>query len=338
MLPVLHNYPLHKLNTFGMKVYAAHYSILTDESSLRGLATQPAYQSGFMMLGGGSNVLFTGDQPQWIIHNLIKGIQLVREDDDFVWVRAGAGEVWHDFVLHCMQHDYAGVENLSLIPGTVGAAPIQNIGAYGAEAREVIASVRCWHPDTEHFSEISNEDCVFGYRDSIFKREWKGKTIITSVLFRLAKKPDFKISYGNIQQELEAMGVQDLSIQKISEAVIRIRTAKLPNPKEIGNAGSFFKNPEITNHFYQQLAKDFPGIPGYPVANSQTKIPAGWLIEQCGWKGFREADFGVHKNQALVLVNYGNAQGMDIAELALKIMDTVEEKFGVLLEKEVQIC
>lgn len=290
-----------------------------------------------MVLGGGSNILLTRDVPQWVLHNKITGIELVREDDAHVWLKVGAGEVWHHFVQYCVQRGYAGVENLSLIPGTVGAAPIQNIGAYGVEVKDVLEQVRFFDLEAEVFREFSGEDCKFGYRDSIFKQELKGKAVITSVLFRLNKAPVFHTSYGNIKQELEAMGVTELSIQSISEAVIRIRTSKLPDPKKIGNAGSFFKNPEVPGSIYQQLKQQYPAIPGYPLERDRTKIPAGWLIEQCGWKGFREDDYGVHKDQALVLVNYGKAKGADIAALSGKIIDSVAKRFGIQLEREVQI-
>lgn len=321
-----------------MEAFAGYYSGLVSEDALLSLSSNPVYQEhGLMVLGGGSNILLTRDVPQWVLHNKITGIELVREDDAHVWLKVGAGEVWHHFVQYCVQRGYAGVENLSLIPGTVGAAPIQNIGAYGVEVKDVLEQVRFFDLEAEVFREFSGEDCKFGYRDSIFKQELKGKAVITSVLFRLNKAPVFHTSYGNIKQELEAMGVTELSIQSISEAVIRIRTSKLPDPKKIGNAGSFFKNPEVPGSIYQQLKQQYPAIPGYPLERDRTKIPAGWLIEQCGWKGFREDDYGVHKDQALVLVNYGKAKGADIAALSGKIIDSVAKRFGIQLEREVQI-
>lgn len=325
-------------NTFGMEAFAGYYSELVSEDALLSLNGNPIYQEhGLLVLGGGSNILLTRDVPQWVLRNKITGIELVKEDDAHVWLKAGAGEVWHHFVQYCVQRGYAGVENLSLIPGTVGAAPIQNIGAYGVEVKDVLEQVRFFDLEGKAFREFSREDCRFGYRDSIFKQELKGKAVITSVLFRLNKEPVFHTSYGNIRQELEAMGVTKLSIQSISEAVIRIRTSKLPDPEKIGNAGSFFKNPEVPNSIYQQLKQQYPTIPGYPLEQDHTKIPAGWLIEQCGWKGFREDDYGVHKDQALVLVNYGKAKGADIAALSGKIIDSVAIRFGIQLEREVQI-
>lgn len=337
MLQIQQNFPLQAFNTFGMKVNAAYFSILQQEEDLVQLEAYDAYKKGIFLLGGGSNVLFTGDVPQWVLQNKIKGIELIRESEEHVWIRVGAGEIWHRFVLYCVSHNYGGVENLSLIPGTVGASPIQNIGAYGAEIKDVLDEVRFRNLETKQFETFNNADCAFGYRDSIFKRSLKGKVIITSVVFKLNKIPVFNTSYGNIQQELELMGITEPSVKSISDAVIRIRTSKLPDPKEIGNAGSFFKNPEVANVLYHQLKELYPGIPGYKVSETETKIPAGWLIEQCGWKGFREQDYGVHKNQALVLVNYGAADGAAIADLSLKIMASVKEQFGIELEREVQI-
>lgn len=334
--PVEH-FSLYPFNTFGMDVYAAHFDILSREEELLHLKEQKAFGNGLLILGGGSNILFTQDVPQWVLRNEIRGIEKINEDEDFVWLRAGAGEVWHGFVLYCVNKGYGGIENLSLIPGTVGASPIQNIGAYGVEIKDVMESVRFFNIDENKFETFTNEQCAFGYRDSIFKRGLKGKIIITSVVFKLRKEPVFNTSYGNIQQELDIMGVTALSVKSISDAVIRIRSSKLPDPKEIGNAGSFFKNPEVTEAVYTSLKEKHPTIPGYPVANHQVKIPAGWLIEQCGWKGFREHDYGVHRNQALVLVNYGRARGSDLKLLSEKIMKSVADQFGIALEREVQI-
>jgi UDP-N-acetylmuramate dehydrogenase len=337
MLQPVSGYSLRPFNTFGMDALAAYYSVITSENDLLHLSASDAFKAGVFVLGGGSNILLTQDVPQWVWHNRIKGIALVKEDADYVWLRAGAGEVWHEMVLYCVAQGYAGIENLSLIPGTVGAAPIQNIGAYGVEVKDVLEEVRFYHLETQEFKTFTHRQCDFGYRDSVFKRTLKGKVVITSVVFRLRKSPVYNTSYGNIQQELDAMGVTTLSIKSISDAVIRIRTAKLPDPKVIGNAGSFFKNPEVSGSFFEQLRKEYPALPGYPLGNGTTKIPAAWLIEQCGWKGFREGDYGVHKNQALVLVNYGNAHGSDIAALSEKIMASVADRFGILLEREVQI-
>jgi UDP-N-acetylmuramate dehydrogenase len=337
MFQPVEDFSLYPFNTFGMDVRASYFDILSKEEELLHLKEQKAFERGILMLGGGSNILFTQDVPQWVLRNEIRGIEKIKEDEDYVWLRAGAGEVWHGFVLYCVNHGYGGIENLSLIPGTVGASPIQNIGAYGVELKDVMESVRFFNLETETFETFTNEQCAFGYRDSIFKRSLKGKIIITAVIFCLRKKPVFNVSYGNIQQELDIMGVSELSVKSISDAVIRIRSSKLPDPKEIGNAGSFFKNPEVPEKIYDDLKEKYPSIPGFKVFDDLIKIPAGWLIEQCGWKGFRENDYGVHRNQALVLVNYGKAKGKDIALLSEKIMASVQDRFGIDLEREVQI-
>jgi len=331
------HFGLYPFNTFGMDVEAAYFSPIRKEEELLELKQYDAYKNGIFILGGGSNILFTQNVPQWVLRNEIKGIEKLQEDDTHVWLKVGAGEVWHLFVLYCVNNHYAGIENLSLIPGTVGAAPIQNIGAYGVEVKDVIESVRFFNLDTGTFETYTNDECHFGYRDSIFKRSLKGKIVITSVVFKLNKQPVYNTSYGNIQQELDAKGITELSIKAISDAVISIRSSKLPDPKEIGNAGSFFKNPEIETTQFHILKQQYPTIPGYKVSDTITKIPAGWMIEQCGWKGFRENDYGVHQLQALVLVNYSKARGAQIAALSDKIIASVQEKFGIALEREVQI-
>lgn len=337
MLQVQSDYSLSALNTFGMNVSAAFYAAFDKEEDLPVLPDLPAYAHGILLLGGGSNILFTGDVPHLVLHNRLKGIRKIKENDEHVWLEAGAGEVWHELVLYAVAQGYAGIENMSLIPGTVGAAPIQNIGAYGVEARDVIEEVRFFNLETGAFEVFKNADCHFAYRDSIFKGALKNKTIITAVTFKLHKVPVFNTSYGNIQQELDLMGITTLSIKAISDAVIRIRTSKLPDPQEIGNAGSFFKNPEVDTAVYDRLKAIYPAIPGYKISEHITKIPAGWLIEQCGWKGFRRDNYGVHKLQALVLVNYGGARGSDIAALSTEIIASVKERFGIMLEREVQI-
>lgn len=336
MLQIQPDFPLQCFNTFGIQVSAAFFSPLNQESEIQEIYDQAAFGKGVLVLGGGSNMLLTRNVTQWVLHNRIKGTEIIKEDDNHIWLRAGGGEIWHDFVLYCVRQNYAGAENLSLIPGTVGAAPIQNIGAYGAEVKDLVEEVRAWHLEEKRFIVFKNKDCRFGYRDSIFKQQYKRKLIISSVLFRLNKQPAFNISYGNIREELEKMNVDKLTIKSISDAVIRIRTAKLPDPKVIGNAGSFFKNPEIDDTLFEKLKSENPGLPGYKTP-AGIKIPAGWLIEQCGWKGFRKDDFGVHKNQALVLVNYGKAKGRDIYKLSEAILQSVKERFGIELQREVQV-
>lgn len=333
------NVSLKKYNTFGIDVLAKYFLEVNSVSDIQNYLTQKENEPLFV-LGGGSNVLFTKNFNGTILKNNLKGIKLIEEDAEHVYVKVGAGEIWHEFVLYCIKNNYAGIENLSLIPGTVGAAPIQNIGAYGVEQADVFFSLEAIDLHQNILNVFTHSDCRFGYRDSVFKHEGKNKFIITSVTFRLNKKPKFNIGYGTLKQELEKMGIKELSIAAISHAVCNIRRSKLPDPSIIGNAGSFFKNPTISNEKYLQLKKDFPNIVAFPTDNQQknsVKLAAGWLIEQCGWKGKSFGNYGVHKNQALVLVNYDNAKGIEIYELSEKIMQSVKEKFGVTLEREVII-
>jgi UDP-N-acetylmuramate dehydrogenase len=248
-----------------------------------------------------------------------------------------AGKVWHELVMYAIANGWAGIENLALIPGTVGASPIQNIGAYGVEAKETIDSVTAWHWEDRKFLNFQNSECRFGYRDSIFKHELKDRVFITSVTYRLNKKPVFHTAYGAISEELQKMNVQELSIKAIAEAVIAIRSSKLPDPKQIGNAGSFFKNPTIDVAHFELLQLNYPNIPSYPAPGEMVKIPAGWLIEQCGLKGYRHGNTGVHARQALVLVNYGGATGNEVWQLSNEVIQSVKERFGVELEREVQV-
>jgi UDP-N-acetylmuramate dehydrogenase len=272
-----------------------------------------------------------------VIHINLKGIQVVHENDEHVWVKCMAGEVWHKFVMWCIDRNYAGLENLSLIPGCVGAAPMQNIGAYGVELKHTFDSLEAVEIATGEIIKFNSEACKFGYRESVFKHEAKGKYIIASVTFKLSKHPKFNTTYGAIQQTLEQMQVKELSIKAISDAVISIRTSKLPDPKVLGNAGSFFKNPEIPVEQYDQLKAQFPEMVAYPAGKDKVKLAAGWLIEQCGWKGKVVGNTGSHKDQALVLVNYGNATGQEILELANQIQQSVKEKFGVEITPEVNV-
>lgn len=334
---IQYDFSLLHLNTFAMQVKAKQYSEIHDIATLQTLLNGLDNPNEIFVLGGGSNILFTKDINRWVLHNKIKGIEIIKESDTNVWLRSNAGEVWHEFVMYCVDHAFAGVENLSLIPGTVGAAPMQNIGAYGVEVKDVIESVRCWDMQQKCFIDFSKDECRFGYRDSIFKQELRGKVIITSVIFKLKKHPEFHTEYGNIRQELERMSVHELSIKSVSDAVINIRTSKLPDPSQTGNAGSFFKNPEISKGLFEKLKENYPDMPSYQMPDDKMKIPAGWLIEQCGWKGYRKERYGVHPLQALVLVNYGGAKGEDIYHLSSKILASVEEKFNIELEREVQI-
>jgi UDP-N-acetylmuramate dehydrogenase len=337
-MQIRENISLRPYHTFGIDVTAKYFSSFSAQAELEEAITSRFAISGpKLILGGGSNVLFTGNFDGLVLRNEMKGIEVVREDEQHVYLKAGAGENWHQLVMHCVRNNYAGLENLSLIPGNVGASPMQNIGAYGVEIEDVFYELEAYHLQDKMLKTFTVQDCEFGYRESVFKRKCKGQFVITSVTYRLSKKPVFNTSYGAIQQELESMGVKDLSIQAISQAVINIRSSKLPNPAEVGNAGSFFKNPEITSSQFDVLKQTFPTIVAFPLANGNVKLAAGWLIEQCGWKGFRAGDAGCYPKQALVLVNYGNATGNEIFELSEKIIASVRNKFGVELEREVNV-
>jgi UDP-N-acetylmuramate dehydrogenase len=332
------NISLKPFNTFGINVSSRFFSTFSSIEELNAvLEFSEKEKLNWLIIGGGSNLLFTKDFDGIILKNELDGIELINEDDNYYFVKAAAGVGWHNFVLHCIENNYGGIENLSLIPGSVGAAPLQNIGAYGVELKDVFYELDAFNITTKAIEKFSLNDCAFGYRESIFKRELKGKYIVVSVTFRLTKQPVFNTKYGAIEQELEKMGRTELSIKNISNAVINIRSSKLPNPKEIGNAGSFFKNPVIDAELYAKLISFYPTIPIYPAPNSKYKLAAGWLIEQCGWKGYRKQDAGCHNKQALVLVNYANASGKEIYDLSSQIVASVQQKFGVELEREVNI-
>lgn len=331
------NVSLKPYNTFGIDVSAEYFLELDKTELLPELSNDSSLPEERHALGGGSNILVTKAVKGLVIHNLLKGIAIEKEDKDHVWLRVNAGEVWHGLVMYAISKGWAGIENLALIPGSVGAAPIQNIGAYGVEVRETIESVTGWHWDEKAFVSYTNAECGFGYRDSIFKNRLKDSVFISSVTFKLNKKPVFHTSYGLLKEELDKMQVRDLSIKAIADAVIAIRSSKLPDPKKIGNAGSFFKNPAISQEHFEMLQTNYPGIPCYPFSDTMVKVPAGWLIEKCGWKGYRKDSVGVHEKQALVLVNYGNAKGDEIWALSEEILQSVKERFGIGLEREVQV-
>jgi UDP-N-acetylmuramate dehydrogenase len=330
------NVSLKKYNTFGIEASARHFATFASADELALLldqAPQPV-----VVLGGGSNILLVSDIVGTALINEIRGIDLIDEDDRYFYVQAGAGESWRGFVEHCLDRDWAGVENLSLIPGSVGAAPMQNIGAYGVELKEVFHELEALDLQDGKVRMFTLNDCRFGYRDSGFKSEFKGRFIILSVTFRLNRNPVFHTEYGAIREELARMNIREVSIRAISEAVVRIRTAKLPDPAVIGNAGSFFKNPAIFNEQFASLKARFADIVGYPdPTGGMTKLAAGWMIEQSGWKGYRRGDAGCHDRQALVLVNYGRATGREIYDLSEDILRSVQQKFGVTLEREVNI-
>jgi UDP-N-acetylmuramate dehydrogenase len=336
-----YNVSLRSFNSFGIDVSTKAFARFNAVETLQELLDQSAAASRHpLILGGGSNILFTKNYDGCILKNEISGIEKIKEDDDNVWVRVGAGENWHLFVMYCIQHNYAGVENLSLIPGCAGASPMQNIGAYGVEIKDVFDSLEAYHIKDRSIVSFNNADCQFGYRESVFKCQYKNQFVITHVTFKLNKRPVFHTSYGAIQQELDNMGVQELSIKAISDAVIHIRQSKLPDPAVVGNAGSFFKNPTISSDQYLLLKDKFPAIPGYEQKTNDItsyKVPAGWLIEQCGWKGYRKNDAGVHPKQALVLVNYAHASGKEIYDLSTEVKNSVYEKFGIELERGVNI-
>lgn len=335
-MTIQQNISLKPYNTFGLEASARFFVEIESVEELKSILRNPDYQSiDKLFLGGGSNILLTKNYEGLVIKINLKGINNIFEDKTFVHIQAGAGESWHELVMYCVKNQYAGMENLSLIPGTVGAAPMQNIGAYGVEIKDIFEELQALNLETLAIETFKLNDCHFGYRESIFKHQFKGKYVITSVTFKLNKVPVYKVTYGDIQQTLEEMNIQHLSVKAVSDAVISIRRSKLPDPAEIGNSGSFFKNPEIPKEKYEELKAKFESIPSYPVNESTVKVPAGWLIEQAGWKGFRDGQIGVHARQALVLVNYGGGTGKQIKALSAKIQASVLEKFGISLSTEV---
>jgi UDP-N-acetylmuramate dehydrogenase len=337
-MDIQHHYELTRYNTFGIRVYAKYFIDIQSVEQLSALLKEPwIKQEKLLVLGGGSNLLFTQDFDGLVIKISIGGVHVVKEDDQFYWVKVGAGVNWHELVQQCVRAGFAGLENLSLIPGTVGAAPIQNIGAYGVEVRDYIEAVEAYHIITGNKHYFLNIDMQFGYRDSAFKRGLRGQYIITHVAFRLLKTPRYNTSYGAIMDTLSSQGVHTLTLQAVSDAVVHIRQTKLPDPATTGNAGSFFKNPVLSLREYQKIVKDFPAMPGYEQPDGQVKVAAGWLIEQCGWKGRKMGAVGVHDKQALVLVNHGGGTGAEVLQLAQQITDSVQEKFGISLEPEVNV-
>lgn len=332
-----HNFNLQPYNTFGLSTSASRFAIFSSkEELLEALNTVEQSNDPLLVIGGGSNLLLVSDFQGTVLHNQIKKKEIIEESDQHVIVSVGSGEVWHDFVLWTLNRDFSGVENLSLIPGSVGAAPIQNIGAYGVELKSSFVSCTAIEIETKTECTFFKDECDFGYRWSAFKGPLKGKYIITEVRFRLNKKPEVQIQYGAIKEQLMKQGVTHTPTPKeVSNAVIAIRQSKLPDPAKIGNSGSFFKNPVIPTKQFDELKMLFPEIVGYPDGTGQMKVAAGWLIDQLGWKGYKENNFGVHAKQALVLVNYGGAHGVDIAQLAHRIQIDVRSKFGIELEAEV---
>lgn len=335
-MQVQQNYPLKKYNTFGIDAIAKYFASFSSGDDLKNLIEEKNIPSK-MILGGGSNILFTKNYDGLVLKNEIPGIDIIKEESGYVFIKAGAGISWHSFVMFCVQNNFGGIENLSLIPGNVGASPMQNIGAYGVEIKDVFYTLEAFHLKEKTIQNFYTNDCEFGYRESVFKKKYKNQFAILNVTSKLRKNPVFNTSYGAIEKELEKMKVKNLSIKAISDAVINIRSSKLPNPSIIGNAGSFFKNPVINQQDLLTLQSHGIEIPFYKTDEDHYKIAAGWLIEQCGWKGYRQGDAGVHSKQALVLVNYGHAGGQEIYYLSEQIIESVNKKFGIILEREVNI-
>jgi len=331
------NISLKTYNTFGIEAIASHFAEITTIKDLQEILEKEGYPNIFV-LSGGSNILITNNLNALVVYINIKGITILSEDENSVVLKVMAGENWHEFVMWSISHDYGGLENLSLIPGNVGTSPIQNIGAYGVELKDYFDSCEAIEIATRQLVKFSKSECQFGYRDSIFKNDGKGKYIITSVNFKLTKSPHkLNTSYGAIESELREKGIGNPTIKDVSNAVMAIRRRKLPDPDELGNSGSFFKNPVITETKFLTFIKDNPEAPFYRISKTSYKIPAGWLIEECGFKAKRFGDAGVHKNQALVLVNYGTASGQDILQLSNKIREAVLKRFGIKITPEVNI-
>ena len=332
------NINLKDYNTFGISASAAYFARFRSIGELQvflqdeGLKKMP-----LLVLGGGSNILLTKNFEGLVLKNELSGIEIIQTENDAVFVKSAAGETWHDLVLFAIKNNLGGIENLSLIPGSVGAAPMQNIGAYGVEVKDVFHELEAYEIATGKIKKFNAGECKFGYRESIFKQEQKGKFIITAVTLRLTRSPELNTSYGAINDELKAKGIVTPTVRDVSNAVIAIRQSKLPDPKEIGNSGSFFKNPVVSMQQFKSLKEKFPAVVNYPVDANHVKLAAGWLIENAGWKGKTIGNYGVHKNQALVLVNYGGAAGQDIFQLSEDILRSVKSLYGVELEREVNI-
>lgn len=338
-MTLLENVDLQPYNTFGIKVYAKHFAILHSVEDAQELFSSAIFKNqSHLFVGGGSNLLFTKNYDGLIVKVEIKGKEIVAEDDQTVTLKVGAGENWHGLVMYCVERNWGGIENLALIPGTAGAAPIQNIGAYGVEIKKIISSVQTIEISNGTPRVFTNAACQFGYRESIFKQQVKDKYFISSITLTLTKvNHQFNTSYGAVEEILKQNGVSERSLKSIADAVIHIRSTKLPDPARIGNAGSFFKNPSIDVELHDFIKKEFPTLPSYPAGEGLVKIPAAWLIEQCGWKGKTLGNIGVHQHQPLVIVNYGGGEGEKIWQLAMDIRDSVRAKFNITLLPEVNV-
>ncbi len=334
---IISNFSLKKYNTFGIEAFAKKFVAVHSAQELENVLKENVLEKK-IILGGGSNMLLTQNIDALVINIDLKGKKIIDEDDNFVWIESQAGENWHELVLWTINQDFGGLENMSLIPGNVGTTPVQNIGAYGTEIKDTFVSCQAMKIETQEITTFLKSDCQFGYRESIFKNKVRDQYIITSVVYKLTKKNHhINISYGDIQQELHAKNIDNPSLKDVSNAVIAIRQSKLPDPKILGNSGSFFKNPIISRAHFNQVQLKFPEIKHYNVSENEVKVPAGWLIEQAGFKGKRFGDAGIHKNQALVLVNYGNATGQEILDVSRNIQQTIFDKFGIAIEAEVNV-
>lgn len=336
-MTILNDFSLKKYNTFGIEAKAKQFVAVHSVDELKSVLKEHQSQPKFI-LGGGSNMLLTQDIDALVIHVDLKGKKVIKEDDNFAWVESQAGENWHEFVLWTIEQNFGGLENMSLIPGNVGTTPVQNIGAYGTEIKDTFVSCDAMNIATQEMKTFDKQECKFGYRESIFKHDVKDQFIITSVVFKLTKRNHkINVSYGDITKELEKQNVSTPTLKDVSNAVIAIRQSKLPDPKELGNSGSFFKNPIIPKEQYERAHQLHPEMPHYVVSETEVKVPAGWLIERAGFKGKRFGDAGIHKNQALVLVNYGNATGKEILAVSRDIQATVLKEFGIAIEAEVNV-
>lgn len=336
-MEILKSYDLKKLNTFGISVQARYFTVLENEIDIPKVFDSKEFKENKkLFLGGGSNILFTTDFDGIVILNKLQGIEILKEDTEYVWLKVHSGENWHDTVLFAVAHEYWGIENLSLVPGTVGATPIQNIGAYGTEMKDVLDHLEAYEIETAEKKIFTNQECDFGYRNSVFKNKFKDKFFISAVILKLSKIPQPNISYKVLKNYLEEKKVP-LSLKNISDAVVAIRQSKLPDPKVIGNAGSFFKNVFVDTNEVTRLRALYPDMPIFEDEDGSFKIPAGWLIEQCGLKGKIIGNVGTHKDQALVVVNHGNATGQEIKNFAFLVITSVQDKFGLTLEPEVNI-
>jgi UDP-N-acetylmuramate dehydrogenase len=336
-MDIKNNFSLKNYNTFGIEAKAKRFVAVHSVSDLKSILEQHANDKKFI-LGGGSNMLLTKDIDALVIHIDLKGKKIIKEDDDFVWVESQAGENWHEFVLWTIDNNFGGLENMSLIPGNVGTTPVQNIGAYGTEIKDTFVSCETLKISNQELITFHLQDCHFGYRESIFKNEVKDQYIITSVIFKLTKRNHkINVSYGDIASELAKNHIVTPTLKEVSNAIIAIRKSKLPDPKELGNSGSFFKNPILLKTDFEKIHQQFPEMKYYEISETEVKVPAGWLIEQAGFKGKRFGDAGIHKNQALVLVNYGNATGQEILNVSKNIQETIFQIFGIHIEAEVNI-